>query len=112
MLTFRAQFTPAASSFAGTCRIPCLLLALVWFMAVVTAAASAQERPNGAVSHKPGKPTVKSAGATLEMQTRMQELEAAKQSGDPVGIANASRKVAALAFRQLGLSKLEDGTAA
>ena len=81
-------------------------------MALLAAAASAQERRDGAVSHRPGKPTVKSAGATLEMQTRMQALEAAKQSGDPVGIANASRKVAALAFRQLGLSKLEDGAAA
>ena len=112
MLTLRAQFTPAASSVATASRFPRFVLALMSLMALLAAAAAAQERRDGAVSHRPGKPTVKSAGATLEMQTRMQALEAAKQSGDPAGIANASRKVAALAFRQLGLSKLEDGAAA
>lgn len=73
-------------------------------MAVQTDANAAQKRPHAAVNHK-------LETSTLELQTRQHVLDDAKQSGDPAGILSASRKVAALAFRQLGRSRVEDGSA-
>lgn len=110
MLKFRAQPTPVASVLAVSFRISRVLalLSLLAFLANVT---WAQKRPTSINTHKPAARATKTPAVTLELQERIHALDAAKQSSDPQGILDASRKVAALAFRQLGRSKLEDGAA-
>jgi len=86
------------------------VLPLLVLIAVVVIGTSASKQVKPGDAHKPAA-TAKAPAGSVELQARVQALDAAKQSGDPVVIMNASRKVAALALQQLGETKLEDGTA-
>jgi tetratricopeptide (TPR) repeat protein len=100
-----------SKSVPSTLRISHPLLPFVILIAVVATATSAQKQVKAGQPYKPAA-TAKAPSGSIELQARVQALEAAKQSGDPAVIMNASRKVAALTFRQLGRSKLELGSAA
>jgi tetratricopeptide (TPR) repeat protein len=112
VLTLRAQFMPAASALATARWISHVVLVLMALPALLTSTSSGQKRPTGTPVHKAAPPAAKASASALELQKRIRTLDAAKQSGDPAGIVNASRKLAALAYRQLGLRELEDGAAA
>jgi tetratricopeptide (TPR) repeat protein len=71
-----------------------------------------------AQQHKPATRTERNArltasySLTAELQSRLQTLESAKKSGDPVSIAMASRSALGLGLREMGGIDLAQGSAA
>ncbi|HVO59325.1 MAG TPA: tetratricopeptide repeat protein [Terriglobales bacterium] len=112
MPKLRAQSTPVVfPSVPAAFRIPDLLLACLC-LALLAGTAVAQQKTSARRSPKLATAGRKLPPAALELQEAVQALEATKRSGDQASIANASRRVAAVALRQLGRSKLEGGGAA
>jgi tetratricopeptide (TPR) repeat protein len=107
----RNQFPRTISDLLSAAfRIPSLLLASLSVLPMLAFAMSAQKRTTAGPARKATVVATKHL-ASQEVQARVQALQAAKQAGDPEGIVTASRTVAALALRQLGHSRLEDGAA-
>jgi len=89
--------------------IPTFLLSLVVVLrgpGLVWAATAGQQ--SGTVSHHETTAT-KPAQWKIELAARQQVLNQAKQSGDPVAIADASRQVVASALHQIARLKLIEG---
>lgn len=86
--------------------------ALLSLVAVFAGPAPAQIHAKTGPVRTPQLAPAKASPADLELLARVQALDAAKQSGNPAGIINATKRVAALALEQLGQIKLQDGAGA
>ena len=87
-----------SKSVPATLRIPHSVLPFLVLLAVVATATSAQKQVKARPAYKPAA-TAKAPAGSIELQARVQALETAKQSGDPLAVMNASWKVAALALQ-------------
>ncbi len=112
MLTLRAQSTPAGSSLTAFKFNINFLFVVLLVTATLAQVTLAQAPPKTGTSRKPTRPTTRTSAAAAELREQVQALDAAKQSANPAAILAASRRAAALAYRQFGLSRLEDGAAA
>ena len=72
--------------------------------------AQPQSKSSAAASNKRSSVT-RPFNLTAELESRVQTLDSAKQSGDPTVISNASRAVLALALREMGNIELMRGSA-
>lgn len=97
---------PAAFGISG------LLVAWLTWVVVLASPAPPQTHPKTGQVRKPQVATAKPSPTDLEVLARVRALDDVKQSGDPAGIINASKRVAALTLEQLGQIKLEDGAGA
>lgn len=71
--------------------------------------AAVQQEP-GARVHSPT-PATQPTSLTIELQSRQEKLDAAKNSGDPAAIIDASRQLIATTLRQIGRFKSIEGAA-
>lgn len=66
----------------------------------------------GSATHSHHQGPARPSSLTVELRTRQEDLDAAKQSGDPAAIADASRQLIASTLRQVGRLRLIEGSAA
>jgi tetratricopeptide (TPR) repeat protein len=94
-------------------RVPFLfLLAVLAAVNLVFASAPpGGQAPGAHAAHEPAG-RAQFSPLTVELRARLEKLDAAKQSGDPVAVSSAARQVIAIALRQIGRLKLIEGSSA
>ena len=108
----RTKFVVAGLRLPALCCKPLLasIFRMILFAILVTPLTLAQQQSKSlpGPEHKAQLPAA--SVLTTELQSRLQALESAKQSGDPVAIANASRSVVGLALREIAGLELIQGS--
>jgi tetratricopeptide (TPR) repeat protein len=89
----------------------CVLGLLLTGVIGMRSASAQQSRKSPTLRVESSKPLVAPLTLTAELQGRLQALESAKQSGDPVAIGDASKSVLALGLREFAGLELVAGSA-
>ncbi len=107
MLLNAVQSKTEPSRHSSALRVLLVLLVAGSLLSTVSLAKAAQEA--GVSAHQQTRTATQTSGLKVELRTRREKLDAAKQSGDPISIGDASRLVIASALHQLGSLKLIEG---
>ncbi len=110
MCLVRVRRLPAAKR---PCIAPLRTISFLLLLAVLNFAPSSAQQPKRSptLHTERGAHAAEPLTLTAELQSRLQALESAKQSGDPIAIANSSKSVVAFALREIGSIELAQGSA-
>jgi len=108
----RTEFAVAGLSPSElSCKSPLVAIFLLTFFAILVTPWTVAQQQSRSATGAEGKARLPApSNLTAELKSRLQMLESAKQSGDPVAVEKASRSVLGLGLREIAGLKLVQGS--